>query len=135
MKDFLRNSLLNSFSLFAVAAFYPGLIIPQQLTQLVWGGIVFTLINYLVKPVVKLFLLPINLVTLGFFRWVANVLILLILTRLMPAISVINFTSPPISQAGFAVPSLNISLFISYILASFLLSLTFNLLDTLLTND
>jgi putative membrane protein len=135
MKSFIRNSLLNSFSLFMVAAFYLGLTIPDNLKQLVWAGIVFTLINYLIKPIVKLFLLPINLVTLGLFRWVANVLVLLILTRLVDTISVTGFTSPPISQAGFAVPSLQISLILSYILASLLLSLVFNLLDQILTED
>jgi len=135
MKNFIGNSLLNSFSLFTVASFYLGLIIPNNLKQLVWAGIVFTLINYLIKPIVKLFLLPINLVTLGLFRWVANVLVLLILTRAIDTISVVSFTSPPISQAGFTVPSLHISLIFSYILASLLLSLVFNLLDQILTQD
>jgi putative membrane protein len=135
MRDLIRNSLLNSFSLFAVAAFYPGLIVPQQLQQLLWAGVIFSLINALVKPIVKLFLLPINLITLGLFRWLANVLILLVLTRIIDTISVISFISPPISQAGFAIPSLNINLAVSYILASFLLSFVFNLLDNLLTQD
>jgi len=135
MRNFIRNSLLNSFSLFAVATFYPGLIVPQQLQQLLWAGVIFTLINVLVKPIVKLFLLPINLITLGLFRWLANVLVLLFLTRIIDTISVISFVSPSISQAGFTIPSLNINLAVSYILVSFLLSFVFNLLDNLLTQD
>ncbi|MCG2691802.1 phage holin family protein, partial [Microgenomates group bacterium] len=69
MKDFLRQSLINSFSLYIVASIFPGLTVPQQLLNLIWAGIIFTLINRLVKPVIKLFLLPINLITLGLFGW------------------------------------------------------------------
>jgi len=135
MKYFLKNSLLNSFSLFAVASFYPGLIVPDNLKALVWAGVIFTLINFLIKPIVKLFLLPINLVTLGLFRWVANVLVLMILTNIIDTIAIISFISQPIYQAGFTIPSLNINQFFSYILASFFLSLIFNFFDQIMEGN
>ena len=135
MKDFLRNSLLNSFSLFTVSSFYPGLVVPDNLKTLVWAGIVFTLINYLIKPIIKLFLLPLNLITLGIFRWIANVLVLMILVRIVNTINITSFTSPPISQAGFTIPTLDISQFFSYILVSFLLSLVFNIFNQIVAED
>ena len=135
MRDFLRNSLLNSFSLFTVSSFYPGLIIPDNLKTLVWAGIVFTLINYLIKPIVKLFLLPINLITLGVFRWVANVLVLMILVRVIDTINITSLATPSFSQAGFTIPFLTVNHFFSYILVSFLLSLVFNIFNQIVVED
>jgi len=82
MRDWLRQSLLNSFSLYLVAAVYPGLIIPKTLWQLLWVGVTFTLLNYLAKPLIKLILLPLNLLTLGLLSWLSGVLVLVIAVRL-----------------------------------------------------
>ncbi len=135
MKNFIRISLLNTFSLYAVASFFSGLAIPSRLLELIWAGIVFTLINYFVKPIVKLFLLPINLMTLGLFRWLGNVIVLLILTKVTQTVSVKAFTLPPYSQAGFAIPALSINIFLSYLLASLLLSFVFNLFEAILNDE
>lgn len=132
MKGFIRHSLLNSFSLYIVASIFPGLTIPKALFGLIWAGTIFTLINRLVKPIIKLFLLPLNLVTLGLFGWLANVLILLIAVRLVDSLTVAGFVSTAFSYSGFSVPGLTFSPFIALIIVSFLLSLTFNLLDRLL---
>ena len=125
MKDFLRQSLINSFSLYLVSSVFPGLTVPRMVFNLIWAGIIFTLINRLVKPIIKLFLLPINLVTLGLFGWLANVLVLLIATRLVDSLTVAGFVSQPFSYSGFSVPGLTFSPFIALVVASFLLSLTF----------
>lgn len=133
MKKYLRLSLLNTFSLWIVSSFFPGLITPNNLLELLYAGLIFTIINQFVKPIIKLFLLPINLVTLGLFRWLANVLVLLVLTQIIFTVKVIGFVSPPINQAGFSIPSLNLNMITSLIIASFLLSLAFNLLSKILT--
>ena len=133
MRRFLRLALLNSISLFVVSAFYPGLIVTPLLTGIVYAGAVFTLINYLVKPIVKLLLLPINLVTLGLFRWLSNVLILLTLTRLLSTVSVVPAVIPSLAYQGFVVPQIAMVFPASLIISSFLLSFVFTLLNWLLT--
>ena len=125
MKDFLRQGLINSFSLYLVSSIFPGLIVPQQVFKLIWAGIIFTLINRLIKPIIKLILLPINLITLNLFGWLANVLVLLIASRLMDGLSVTGFVSESFSYSGFLVPALTFSPFIALVVASFLLSLAF----------
>ncbi len=135
MKNYLRLSFLNTFSLFIVASFYPGLIIPTQILELLWAGVIFTIINQLVKPIIKLFLLPINLITLGLFRWIANVVVLFILTNLITSIQVKAFIMPAIDYSGFAMPSFAVNTALTFILASFLLSLVFNLLKNILSEE
>ena len=135
MKDFLRQSLINSFSLYLVSSIFPGLTVPPLVFNLIWAGIIFTLVNRLVKPIIKLILLPINLITLGLFGWLANVLVLLIATRLVDSLTFTGFVSSAFTYSGFSVPSLTFSPFVVLIIASFLLSLTFNLLDRLLIEE
>lgn len=135
MKKFIRLSLLNTFSLFITSSFFAGLTVPTDLVNLISAGAIFTLINKLVKPIIKLFLLPINLVTLGLFRWIANVFVLIALTNLINTVSITAFTFPSFSQGGFTIPQFYINKTLSYILSSFLLSLTFNLITTILKRD
>lgn len=135
MNDFIRRILLNTFSLFIVSSVFPGLIVPPQLFGLLWASLVFTLVNQLSKPIIKLLLLPFNLVTLGLFRWVSNVIVLFLLTRFINTVKVIAFISPPFAQAGFSIPPLHISLFLSYIFCSVLLGLFYDLLSRFLIED
>ena len=135
MKNFIRQSLLNSFSLFIVASILPGLIIPNSLLSLLWAGAIFTLINRLLKPIIKLFLLPVNLITLGLFGWVANVFVLLIATKIVDNLSIISFTSKALNYSGFTIPSLAFSYLLALISASFLLSLSFNILNNFLVDE
>ncbi|MFC1627433.1 phage holin family protein [Patescibacteria group bacterium] len=135
MRDFIRKILLNTFTLFAVSSFFAGLIVPSQLDQLLWAAAIFTLINQLAKPIVKLLLLPFNLLTLGIFRWVSNVFVLMIITRFIPTIAITSFISPAINKAGFSIPAISISLVFSYILASLFLSLIYNFLDNFLADE
>lgn len=132
MRNLLRDGLLNTFSLFVAAEFYSGLIIPAYFPSLLLAGFVFSLINIFVKPIIKLFLLPLNLITLGLFRWITSVLILFILTQVNQSVSVVSFITDPVSYAGFVIPALTLSLPVAYILASLIISLVYNLLDSIL---
>lgn len=132
MKDLIRKTLLTCFSLFLVAQFDSGLLIPQELLGLLWSGLVIVILNQLLKPIVKLFLLPINLLTFGLFSWLANVVVLFIATKIIPALSINAFVFESIAYSGFIIPSLAITGFLSLILASFFLSLVYNFLDKIL---
>lgn len=134
MKSFLRLTIINTICLFSVSAFFPGLVVSHSLRNLLWAGAIFTLINYLVKPIIKLFLLPINLLTLGLFRWLANVIVLLILTKIVNHVQITSFITPIINQAGFSAPSFPVNYALSLIISSFLLSFVFNILNWLLSS-
>jgi len=132
MRAFLKNTLLNAISLSTVALIYTGLIVPKNLSDILWAGAIFTLINYFIKPLIKLFLLPINLITLGLFRWLANVIILFVLTKVLISVQVLSYNFLGLSYQGFSVPAFKLSLTVSLILVSFLLSFIFNMLNWLL---
>src|SRR3989338_8936959 len=132
MRAILKQTLINSFSLFFLAAVYAGLKIPVDILGLLWTGLVLTLLNYLAKPLIKLILLPLNLLTLGLLSWLSQVLVLVIAVRLVPDLQVLTFVAPAWQQSGFSVPAMVISLWISFIFASLGLSLIYKLLETVL---
>ena len=135
MKHFIRQSLLTAFSLFIVSKFYSGLNIPQNLLNLLWAGLIISLLNQLVKPIIKLLLLPINLLTLGLFSWLANVIVLLIAVKIIPDLIITSFTFESVSYSGFLIPNIYLNFFFSLILSSFFLSLIFNLLNNFLVEE
>lgn len=135
MGKFIRQSLLNSFTLYLVGLIYPGIFVPQAIFDLILAGLIFTLVNRLVKPVIKLFLLPLNLVTLGLFSWIVNVIVLFIMTKLVSNLTVTDFTLAAANYSGFATPALSINLFISYILASVLISLIYAILNKFMVRE
>lgn len=135
MHDWFRQSLLNSIALYISAAVYPGLVIPQNLVQLFWAGVIFTLVNFLAKPLIKLILLPLNLLTLGLLSWLSQVLVLVIAVKLVPGLKVVAWVLPAWQQAGFSSPSFSLALFPSFIAATVVLSLSYKLLDWILCAD
>lgn len=132
MKSILRALFLNATVLFLASRIYPGLVYDGSFRTLLLAAIALTILNRFIKPVLKLLLLPINLITLGLFGWVAQVLTLFILTRLVPGFRVIPFFFPGWESNGFVVPSMHINLFISFILASITLSILSQALGWLL---
>ncbi|MBU2052333.1 phage holin family protein [Patescibacteria group bacterium] len=135
MRAWLSQSLISSLGLLLVGRVYPGLLVPADLLDLFWIGVVFTLLNQLAKPIIKLILLPLNLLTLGLLSWVSQVLVLVITVNFLPTIQVVGFTIPAWYQAGFSVPSLSVNLLGSYILASLALSLTNKILNFVICPD
>src|SRR3989344_9014020 len=135
MRAILKQTLINSFSLFFLAAVYPGLKIPVDILGLLWTGLVLTLLNYLAKPLIKLILLPLNLLTLGLLSWLSQVLVLVIAVRLVPDLQVVPALIPAWQQSGFSVPALSLNLWLSFILTSLSLSLVYKLLDGILCPD
>ncbi len=124
MKTILRAIFLNLVTLYMVALFYTGLAIENKLATFLWASVVWTLLNKIVKPIIKLLLLPINLITLGLFSWVVNVITLFLLTYFIKGVSILAYSFPGFSYQGFIIPQMHFNLFISYILTSLVLSFT-----------
>lgn len=123
MKTILKALFLNALVLYIATLVYPGLVYDQTLKTLVLAAVTFTILNRFVKPILKLLLLPINLITLGIFRWVVNVSSLFILTTLINGYSVNPYQFPGLVYQGFIAPPLYFNLLFSFILASFTISL------------
>ncbi|KKT39915.1 hypothetical protein A3K29_03980 [Candidatus Collierbacteria bacterium RIFOXYB2_FULL_46_14] len=122
MKIFLRHVLINLLVLYFTDLFYPGLSLPHDFKTLLSASVIWLLLNKIVKPVIKLLLLPINLITLNLFSWVISLFTLFLLQILVGDISITSYAFPGANFNGFIVPPLFIGVFLSYILTSTLLN-------------
>jgi putative membrane protein len=88
-------------------------------STLIIASVVLTLLQKIVRPILSLLLLPINIITLGMFSWVINVLILWFATAIVP-----GFHIDQVILFGFQFGAI-----FSLIIVSFLLSLIQAVID------
>lgn len=123
MKALIRNFLINLTALWSTTKIIPGLTYSGGITVLFMGAAVFMIINWLIVPLLKLMFLPLNLLTLGIFGWAVNVVALYFLTALVPQFRITPFSFPGISFSGIIVPSMDLNVLATAILASFMIGL------------
>ena len=132
MKTLLRYYLINLVALWVSSTFIPGLIFSGGLSILVRAALIFMVINFLLVPVIKILLLPLNLLTLGFFAWLTNVLALFALTYIMPSFHIVSYQFPGFTYQGFSIPPVYLTPIWVAILASLLIGLLTHFLHWLI---
>ncbi len=127
----IRKLLLNVAVIFFAAWVLPGLSYSGNFQILILAAVALGLVNMIVRPVVKLITLPINLLTLGIFSWVINVLMLYLVTRLIPGFEISGFHFEGLVYQGLTLQPMEVGLLTSYILSSFIISLLTSILGWL----
>lgn len=128
MKRLLRSYAIHFFAVWFIARNFGGIDYHNNLQYLALGALALTAADMLLKPLINLLLLPFNLVTLGVFRWVSNVITLYIATTLVSGFSVVGFNYPGFHSNLFIIPSIELGSFGAFIAISFLISLISSLL-------
>jgi len=135
MRNFLIRILATSASLFITGYFIAGFQIDNTWQAYLVAAVVFIIFNAIASPIIKLLLLPINLLTLGLFRWLANVLVLYLFDALYTGLTITAYHFAGYSSNLLALPPMQISLFWTLVLSSFMISLSFSLISTLFHTD
>ena len=78
----------NGLGLYVANIYVPGVSIPIGLSDLAFVALVLTLINLFIRPIIKLVLTPIMILTLGLGSILVNALILYFLDFLLPAVTI-----------------------------------------------
>lgn len=115
--------MINLGALLTVSKILPGLQLSGGLRGLFIGSLALMVANILLVPLIKILLLPLNLLTLGIFAWLSNVLALYALANVVPSIKLLPYFFPGTSLNGFIIPAVNLSTFEVAIISSFLISL------------
>jgi len=131
VKAILRNFLINLGALWVTSQAIPALSIDGGIKGLAVGALAFMGANIILVPLIKILLLPLNLLTLGIFAWLANVLALYLLMLAVPYFQLLPYQFPGFSWGGFIIPSLNLSTFQAAILISFVIGLIIHFLQWL----
>ena len=131
MKSIVRNVTFYGSSLYFLTVLLSGVKVTGGFTSFLTGGIVLTLLFFIVKPIISIISFPLNMVTLGLFSFVVNALLLYILTLLVPSISISAFEFKGLSFGGFIIPKFFLNTFFAFIASSFVLSLIMGFLSWL----
>ena len=119
MKKFLKYALYLSFALVLQQELFGNLLFGQnRLLIITKVGLILAFFEIFLKPIVKILLLPISILTLGLIRIVINTLGLYLASFLVSAFSVASFTVYGWSLVGFWA-YLGTSFFISVFLYIF----------------
>lgn len=131
MKTLLRYFLINLVSLWITTRVISGLTFTGGIKSLFLGAFAFMLINFLLVPLLKILFLPLNLLTLGLFAWITNVLALYALTTLVSDFALTSYTFPGFNFNGLTIPVYELSPFLVAIAASFLIGIITHFLQWL----
>lgn len=85
---FIFHIVSNAVALLAAAYFVPGFALSGGLAPLAMAALVLTVINTFIRPILKMLLGPLVLITFGLFTIVINAASLYLLDLLSPAITI-----------------------------------------------
>ena len=127
MKKILKYTFLIAVSLAFQNQFWQNLTFSENLTTIIKVAFILTIFELLLKPIIKILLIPINILTLGFFRIVINTVGFYLATFLLSDFTVRTINIAPFVWQGFNIPVIYFAGFWAYVVNSttqnFLLSL------------
>lgn len=127
----LKLVVTNGAGLYVLTKIFPAFHIDESLKVFAVASLTLSLLQVLVRPVLELVLLPVNLLTLGMFRWVSSVVVLWLMMKLVPGISVFSYHFVGFSYRGIVIPETNLTAFWSTVVSAFLLSSIATFIDWL----
>jgi putative membrane protein len=124
MRKLIRRWLINGLALAILATFMSGIDYGGDLTSLAIVAGWLTIIELVVRPLLKIVLLPINLITFGLLGWLIGVAVLYLATIFVSRFSITAFGLGPFSLVGFKIPKIVLSDFWALVTVSFSMTLT-----------
>ena len=122
MKSILRHYVITLFILWVVDYMIPGISISGGIVTYAFAAGVLFLMNIFIKPVLKIILLPISVVTLGLTGIFINTLIFFGLDYFMEEITVSSWNYGGTSILGSSIPGFEFGIIATYIVSAILIS-------------
>lgn len=128
MRTIIKHFLINTVSLYLVSLTISGIGFADGIYSLLLAGAVLTVTTLIIRPIINIFLLPINLITFGLFRWVGYAITLYIVTIIVPGFKLLDFAFNGYSSYWFSIPAITLTGILAFIAFSFLISFVSSLL-------
>ncbi len=132
MKTILRMILFSAFAIYLTAFWNKGFIPPAQWQPFLEATLIIAVICYLVKPISKVVLLPLNLLTFGLVSVVFFAFLFHILNQKFPLIKIKAWHFPGMTLFKFSLQSMVISYPINLVLSSVSVSAIISILEKLI---
>ena len=116
-QKFIKKIIVTSVALYGVTATIPGFSFDLSPANLLIITLTLLLLQFLAKPIIKLLLLPLNLVTLGAFRWLINLIIFYLLDTILIQLNIISFSLDGIWAIGTLMPQVQTGKFFALLIS------------------
>lgn len=90
MRKFALLCIVNFAALYTAAAIFPAIRM-ESAGSVFWAGVILTLVNFIIKPLVVLLTLPVNIITLGLFTLVINAWMIMLTDTIIRGIAIPGF--------------------------------------------
>lgn len=126
MKKILKLTLLFTFSLITANHIWGNLFFQTIPLSIIKTALVLSIFEIILKPILKIVLFPINLITLGLFRIIIDTLGLYIAVFLFSDFKVLDIHTSATNWWGIAIPPFNFDNFFTYLVTSVTIGLILN---------
>lgn len=83
----------NALAIYVAAYLLSGFDFHGNLTNLLIAGLILGIINFFIKPILKFFLTPLIILSLGLFSIIINMIILAFIDYLVPELSIATLSA------------------------------------------
>lgn len=132
MKRLIRSVLINYGAIWATTQIIPAVVISGGVRGWIIAVLSFMVASLLLTPLIKILLLPLNLLTLGLFSWLGNVLVLYFLVNVIPSFKILPYTFEGLYIDGFVIPTIDLTTFQVVIIVSFIIGLITHFINWLI---
>ncbi len=132
MKKLIQRFLVTTITFYFLISFYPGLTGPSNYQPLIIAASIYLFLELIIKPLLKVFLIPINILTFGLASFFVNIILLYIFLIIFPDINVVPFSLGPFQYNNITIPTLHFGYWSSLVLTSFLLSFSISFIQWIL---
>lgn len=87
---FIIRWLLSAISLILVSYFIPGITFDSFLSVLM-AALILGIINATIRPIILILTIPVNILTLGFFTFIINALMLWLVSMMLSGFDITDF--------------------------------------------
>ncbi len=124
VKKIIQNYLVTLVALWVATMFLTGFRINQDWQTYGLAALVLMLAYFFVRPLLNLVSFPINIVTLGFFSYVINVLLLYLTVFVVRGIALTDgkLTFDKLGVLSITLPDIELSKILTLIVASLIIS-------------
>jgi len=116
LKKILKFTLLFAFAIVVQNEFWRNFSFDHQIETIIKVSLILTIFELFLKPILKILLLPINILTLGLIRLVINTLGFYLATFLLIDFSIHDISLPSQLFYGITIPILSFSGFWAHLI-------------------
>jgi putative membrane protein len=132
MKKILKLTLLITFALVTTNLIWANLSFTSIPWTIIKTAFVLSVFEVLLKPILKIILFPINLLTLGFFRIVIDTFGLYLTIFLFSDFQISDIHTSAFNFYGLNIPQLNFTNFWAFLVTSITIGILLNLFNLII---